>query len=132
MTRIPRYPFSSEYRLASPKSIWQHATLITGGQFQGAGRGDGLVVRWSDGELSEYASVDAKGFHGEKQIRKPNKAWQSAQLITGGRYTGNAQCDDLLVVWKSGKVSLYPDLAPKGLGREKVLQQANKTWTYAR
>ncbi|MGW1379014.1 S1 family peptidase [Streptomyces sp. NPDC002446] len=127
-----RYPFSAEYQLAKPKSTWQHATLMAGGQFQGAGRGDGLVVRWSDGELTQYTSVDATGFHGEKKIRKPNTAWKSSQALTVGRYTGNAQRDDLLVVWQSGKVSLYQELPAKGLSAEKALQQPNKTWTYAR
>lgn len=43
--------FRAEYQLAPPKSIWAHAMAIAGGDFVGGGS-YGLVVRWSDGEVS--------------------------------------------------------------------------------
>ena len=65
----PRHPFAAEYQLAEPPkagktSIWQHAKQITGASFGGGT--DGLVVRWGDGELTQYTHVDAKGFHGAR------------------------------------------------------------------
>ncbi|MFF3763698.1 S1 family peptidase [Streptomyces sp. NPDC001922] len=127
----PKYPFSAEYKLAAAGSVWKHARTMSGGSFTGSGT-DGLVVRWVDGELTEYTHVDAKGFHGEKTLRPAkSKAWESAKLVAVGRYTANALRDDLIVVWDSGKVSLYSDIDTNGVGKETELTKANSTWTHA-
>ncbi|MBL1090488.1 S1 family peptidase [Streptomyces sp. 9-7] len=133
----PRHPFSAEYQLAEPPepgrtSIWQHAMQITGASFGGGT--DGLVVRWSDGELTQYTHVDAKGFHGEKQLAKAkNTLWPHATQITAGRYSASQQRDDLLVTWDDGRVTLHPDLGANGVAdkAQKVLVNKNTTWTHA-
>ncbi|MFC7303055.1 S1 family peptidase [Streptomyces monticola] len=125
-----RHPFAAEYRIAAPNSVFKHAKQITGASFGGGS--DGLVVRWVDGELTQYTHVDRKGFHGEKKLAPAkNKTWTYAKQITAGRYTANAQRDDLLVTWADGEVSLYADLNTNALRGEKTLKKPNKTWTYA-
>lgn len=133
----PRHPFAAEYQLAEPPkagktSIWQHAKQITGASFGGGT--DGLVVRWGDGELTQYTHVDAKGFHGEKQLAKAkNTTWPHATQITAGRYSANQQRDDLLVTWDDGRVTLHPDLGTNGVADKtrKLLVNKNTTWTHA-
>ncbi|TJZ57043.1 S1 family peptidase [Streptomyces piniterrae] len=126
-----RHPFTAEFQLAKAKSTWKYAKQITGAGFGGGS--DGLVVRWIDGELTQYTHVDQKGFHGEKKLAPAkNKTWPNAKQITGGRYTANAQRDDLIVTWADGEVSLYTDLNTKGLSGKKNLAKAkNKTWPHA-
>ncbi|MFK8844583.1 S1 family peptidase [Streptomyces sp. Ac-502] len=130
-----KHPFVAEYRLAAPntpkkKSTWDYARQITGAGF---GNGsDGLVVRWVDGEVTQYTHVDKNGFHGEKMLAK-SADWTKAAQITAGRYTANAQRDDLLVVWNDGHVTLHPDLDTNGVkpAAQKVLVKANTTWPHA-
>ncbi len=127
----PRYPFTRETRLAAPHSIWGKAQSITGADFTGNGT-NGLVVKWVDGEVSQYTHVDDKGFHGEKRLAAPNELWKKhAQQITVGKYTPNSRRDDLMVVWSDGEVSLYPDLDSKGLARDTRLAAPNETWKHA-
>jgi hypothetical protein len=124
----PAHPFAAEYQLAPQKSIWTHALSLTS---INAGSGtDGLVVRWTDGEMTQYTTVDAKGFHGEKQLAPPNTAiWKNdARLLSGGRYTPTDHRDDLLVAWKDGHVSLFSDLAANGLNKQTQIVAKNTTW----
>ncbi|MFI1160262.1 S1 family peptidase [Streptomyces sioyaensis] len=133
----PRHPFAAEYQLAEPPkppktSIWQHAKQITGASF--GGRSDGLIVRWGDGELTQYTHVDKNGFHGEKQLAKPkNTLWPHATQITAGRYSASHGRDDLLVTWDDGRVTLHPDLDTNGVAdkAQKLLVNKNTTWTHA-
>ncbi|MEU6071556.1 S1 family peptidase [Streptomyces sp. NPDC047082] len=125
------HPFAAEYRLAAPKSIWAKALSLT--SVHAGGGTDGLVVRWIDGEMTQYATVDAKGFHGEKQLAPPkNDTWKDdAQLLVGGRFTPAGDRDDLLVVWKDGHVSVFGDLAANGLKKQTQIVAKNATWPYA-
>ncbi|MFF9410417.1 S1 family peptidase [Streptomyces anandii] len=127
------HPFFAEHQLAPRKSIWTHAVSITGVNATGGGT-DGLVVRWSDGEMTQYTTVDAKGFHGEKRLAPPKTpAWQNdAQLLAAGRFTVGGHRDDLLVDWKDGHVSVFSDLAANGLKKQTQIVAKNTTWPYAR
>ncbi|MFI8242549.1 trypsin-like serine protease [Streptomyces sp. NPDC085866] len=128
----PAHPFAAEHQLAPRGSIWAKAVDVTG--VNTAGGGDGLVVRWIDGEMTLYTSVDAKGFHGEKQLA-PAKTplWRDdAGLLVAGRFTPGGHRDDLLVDWKDGHVSLFADLAANGLKKQTQLVAKNNTWSYAR
>ncbi|MEV7198282.1 trypsin-like serine protease [Streptomyces sp. NPDC093510] len=125
-----RHPFSAEYRIAAKNSVFKHAKQITGASFGGGS--DGLIVRWVDGELTQYTHVDKKGLHGEKKLAPAkNKTWPYAEQITAGKYTANAQRDDLLVTWADGEVSLYTDVNTNALRGEKTLLKPNKTWPHA-
>jgi hypothetical protein len=97
------------------------------------GSTDGVVVRWTDGEMTLYTTVDAKGFHGEKQLAAPNSAeWKDdARQLTGGRFTANGLRDDLLVTFKDGHVSVFSDLAANGLKKQTQTVAKNNTWPFA-
>ncbi|MFF4020343.1 trypsin-like serine protease [Streptomyces sp. NPDC001843] len=125
------HPFSAEYQLEPEKSIWTHAADVTG--VNTGGTTDGVVVRWSDGEMTLYNTVDAKGFHGEKQLAPAKDAtWRDdARLLTGGRFTTGGGRDDLLVDWKDGHVSLFSDLSVNGLKKQTQVVAKNTTWTHA-
>ncbi|MFE1916185.1 trypsin-like serine protease [Streptomyces anandii] len=125
------HPFSGEYQLKPEKSIFTHAVDVT--SVNTGGGTDGVVVRWDDGEMTLYNTVDAKGFHGEKQLAPPkNATWRDdARLLTGGRFTAGGGRDDLLVDWKDGHVSLFSDLGANGLKKQTQVVAKNTTWTSA-
>ncbi|MER6572964.1 S1 family peptidase [Streptomyces sp. NPDC001093] len=127
----PARPFAAEHQLQPEKSIFTHAVNVTGTNTGAAT--DGVVVRWSDGEMTLYTAVDAKGFHGEKQLAPPHTAeWQNdAQQLTAGRFTANGLRDDLLVAWKDGHVSVFSDLAVNGLKKQTQTVAKNNTWPFA-
>ncbi|MFH8336529.1 trypsin-like serine protease [Streptomyces sp. AM6-12] len=127
----PARPFAAEHQLQPEKSIWTHAVDVA--STNTGGHTDGVVVRWTDGEMTLYTSVDAKGFHGEKQLAPPNTAaWKDdAQQLTGGRFTAKGLRDDLLVTWKDGHVSVFSDLAANGLKKQTQTVAKNTTWPYA-
>ncbi|ARF58404.1 hypothetical protein B1H19_33225 [Streptomyces gilvosporeus] len=134
----PSHPFIAEYQLGkplkqAPKTNWQYVKEMTAAGF-GDGT-DGLVVRWVDSEMTQYTHVDAKGFHNERKLVAPVKKgpWTHAKQMTAGRYTANAQRDDLVVVWDDGRVTLHPDLNANGLAdkAKKTLVKKNTTWPFA-
>ncbi|MFD9515332.1 trypsin-like serine protease [Streptomyces mirabilis] len=127
----PARPFAAEHQLKPGKSIFTQAVNVTG--VNTGGGTDGVVVRWSDGEMTLYTSVDAKGFHGEKQLAAPRSAeWKDdARQLTGGRFTANGLRDDLLVSFKDGHVSVFSDLAVNGLKKQTQPVAKNNTWPVA-
>ncbi|MFI9201843.1 S1 family peptidase [Streptomyces sp. NPDC053048] len=124
----PKYPFSAEHRIA--EKGWLTAVSVAGGNFTGSGS-DGLVVRWRNGEVTWFSHVDQNGFSKEEQLRPANDTWvKRAKLMTVGKFTDNAQRDDLLVVWVNGSISMFTDLGTNGLKREVQLQEAKVGGTY--
>ncbi|MFF4157695.1 S1 family peptidase [Streptomyces sp. NPDC001678] len=128
----PKAPFSAEYQIAGADSTWKYARAITGGDFAGDGR-DGLFVVWKDGEVTEYAHLDEKGAHGETKLQKgekdnPNPFWKNARMVTAGKFTGNGQRDDVLVLWANGSTSMQTDIHTKGLNGHVQLTEASKSW----
>ncbi|MFK8849688.1 hypothetical protein [Streptomyces sp. Ac-502] len=84
--------------------------------------------------MTQYTHVDKKGFHGEKQLAPAgNTTWGHAAQITAGRYSANAQRDDLVVVWDDGHVTLHPDLDTNGVKTSalRTLVNKNTTWPHA-
>ncbi|MFI9028270.1 trypsin-like serine protease [Streptomyces sp. NPDC053560] len=109
--------FDKEFKVQSPNSLWRnHAKQIVAGDFTGDSGSD-LIVRWSDGEVTLYPSVDENGFHGERQLVAPNGTWKHAEALTAGRFGGNKRQDDLVVRWSDGEVSLYQNTGT-ALGKE--------------
>ncbi|MFE2839887.1 trypsin-like serine protease [Streptomyces mirabilis] len=127
----PAHPFAAEHQLQPAKSIWTHAVNVT--STNTGGGTDGVVIRWSDGEMTLYSTVDAKGFHGEKQLAPPHTGeWEKdAQQLSAGRFTANGRRDDLLVTWKDGHVSLFSDLGANALKKQTQIVAKNNTWPYA-
>ncbi|MFJ3594864.1 hypothetical protein ACIQUY_40205 [Streptomyces sp. NPDC090231] len=119
-TDVNRDGFHGEKKLAAPNGTWKHAATITSGDFTGNDQHD-LIVRWTDGELTLYKDVDQNGFHGESQVKKPNRLWTHATVLGAGDYTDNRHPDDFLVRWSDGEVSMYPDVDETGLNREITL-----------
>ncbi len=126
----PARPFAAEHQLKPGKSVFTQAVNVTG--IDAGGGTDGVVVRWSDGEMTLYTSVDAKGFHGEKQLAAPSSAeWKDdARQLTGGRFAANGLRDDLLVSFKDGHVSVFV-LAVNGLKKQTQPVAKNNTWPAA-
>ncbi|MFF7928894.1 trypsin-like serine protease [Streptomyces mirabilis] len=127
----PAHPLAAEHQLQPSKSIWTHAFNVI--STNTGGGSDGVVVRWSDGEMTLYTSVDAKGFHGEKQLAPPHTSeWEKeAQQLSAGDFSANGRRDDLLVDWKDGHVSVFSDLASNGLKKQTQIVAKNTTWPYA-
>ncbi|MEW2581538.1 S1 family peptidase [Streptomyces syringium] len=124
----PKYPFTAEYKVSG--SGWQTAVSVAGGNFTGSGS-DGLVVRWRSGEVTWFSHLSQSGFSKEEQLRPANDTWvKYAKLMTVGRYTANAQRDDLLVVWNDGSISLFSDLGTNGLKRESQMLKATQAATH--
>ncbi|GGO54545.1 trypsin-like serine peptidase [Streptomyces lasiicapitis] len=119
-TNLNRDGFHGEKKLAAPNGTWTHASTMTSGDFTGNDQHD-LMVRWTDGELTLYKDIDQNGFHGEVQVKKPNRLWTHATVLGAGDYTENKHPDDFLVRWSDGEVSMYPDADETGLNREITL-----------
>lgn len=116
-----------------PGETWRDYTRgIASGYFTVDDDRMDIVVRWKDGEVTLYPSVDENGFHGEIQLLAPNDDWKKyAQQMTTGRFSGNGRQDDLVVRWSDGEVSQYTDVSERGIGTETMAQAPNQTWTHA-
>ncbi|CAM5370351.1 S1 family peptidase [Streptomyces abikoensis] len=123
----PQHPFTAEHKL--PGKSWFYAKSVAAGNFTGTGT-DGLVVRWKTGQVTWFAHVDQNGFSKEEEL-KPAGAWWADNVMemTVGRYTANAQRDDLLIRWKDGSFALHTDIGTNGLKREIQLMKANSAAT---
>ncbi|MFD6913539.1 hypothetical protein [Streptomyces virginiae] len=134
--RVPQYQhLPNEINLAAADSVFKYARGFATGKYGGNQWPDDLIVRWSDGEVTKYTDIDAAGLHAEEQLAAPNDLWKTANLITGGDLDGDSNGatpnHDLLVVWASGKVSVFPDVNTGRLQNESVVA-SSPTWTYAR
>ncbi|MEV0370817.1 trypsin-like peptidase domain-containing protein [Streptomyces sp. NPDC050636] len=119
-------------KLQGPNGTWTHASVMAAGRFGGGNtRSDDLVVRWSDGEVTLYTNVDGKGLHAEKQLTKPNTTWPYARDITAGDFDTTTGDQDLFVRWGDGEVSVYANIAAKGLKAEHQLCPAKSPWRAA-
>ncbi|MEU8432863.1 hypothetical protein AB0F18_08085 [Streptomyces sp. NPDC029216] len=137
-TRLPTaldQHLPGEITLAAPHSVWKYARGFATGKYAGNRWPDDLVVRWNDGEVTEYVDIDGNGLHAERQLAAPNARWKTARLITGGDLDGNGNGTtprhDLLAVWADGRVSVFPDLGSGHLDNEQTVASGS-TWTHAR
>ncbi|WP_369392913.1 serine protease [Streptomyces sp. CG1] len=121
--------FGAEQRLLAANTTWTHARSITGGTF-GGGR-PGLLVRWSDGEVSLYPDLSASGVGREVQMAKPNSDWKNAVQLTAGQFHGAKGATDLLVRRTDGSLNLYTGIRSGSFGTGKRIVAANGTWTKA-
>jgi V8-like Glu-specific endopeptidase len=123
--------FDKEFTLQRPNKFWaDHAKQVVAGDFTGD-NGSDLIVRWSDGEVTLYPSVDEAGFHGEKQLVAPNSTWANhAAALTAGRFGGNQWQDDLAVRWSDGELTVYQNTGTT-LGKELKVLAPNATWKHA-
>ncbi|AOR37213.1 hypothetical protein BFF78_20575 [Streptomyces fodineus] len=123
--------FTAERQLLAPNSTWTHAETMTAGDFTGSNQFD-LMVRWSDGKVTLYGDVGAKGLDVPgTQMIGPNSTWQHATQITAGRFGSSAYVTDLMVRWSDGGLTLYTNVGAGSFGQEHKLQGHNSTWTHA-
>ncbi|MGK5732828.1 S1 family peptidase [Streptomyces sp. URMC 124] len=126
-SKDPKHPFTAEHKL--PGKSWHYAKSIAAGNFTGSGT-DGLVVRWQTGQVTWFAHVDQKGFSKEEELKPASAHWaDNVMEMAVGRYTGNAQRDDLLIRWKNGSFALHTDIGANGLKNEIQLMKANAAAT---
>jgi V8-like Glu-specific endopeptidase len=123
--------FVSERRLLAPNSTWTHAETITAGDFTGSNQFD-LMVRWSDGEVTLYGDVGAKGLDWTgTRMTGPNPTWQHATQIAAGRFNASTYVTDLMVRWSDGELTLYTNVSAGSFGQEHKLKDPNSTWQNA-
>ncbi|GLX47773.1 hypothetical protein Shyhy01_07230 [Streptomyces hygroscopicus subsp. hygroscopicus] len=115
-------------RLAGAGSVWTNAAQITAGGFGTAAYVTDLLVRWSDGEVTDYTGVGDKGFGTEHRLQKPNATWKGATLLAAGQFTGGDRWD-ALVRWSDGRVSQFQDVGPRGLGGQLAMSSAGGVWS---
>ncbi|MEU5236644.1 trypsin-like serine peptidase [Streptomyces lydicus] len=119
----------NEVQLKGPNGTWTHAYGLAAGRFGGGNtRRDDLVVRWSDGEMTLYTNVDGKGLHAERQLAKKNTTWTHAGDLAAGNFGTAAGDQDLFVRWSDGEVTVYENVAAKGLKAEHELRPAKSAW----
>ncbi|MET3982773.1 hypothetical protein [Streptomyces sp. PvR034] len=116
-------------KLADAGSVWSHADQIAAGNFGTANNVSDLLVRWSDGELTDYTAVGDRGFGVEHQLLAANDNWKQATLVTAGDFTGGANWDTL-VRWSDGRVSQFQETGPGGIGNEIQMAPPQSVWTH--
>ncbi|MFI0165389.1 trypsin-like serine protease [Streptomyces sp. NPDC017095] len=120
--------FRTETRLRAANSTWTHARAVTGGAF--TGDRSGLLVRWSDGEVTLYPQPGPAGLGREIRMAAPGSAWKNAVQLASGAFRDDGGTG-LLVRWADGALTLYPGVGTGGLGTGTPLLAANGTWTKA-
>ncbi len=121
--------FAAEKQLRQANSTWTHARTLTGGTFAGGGRA-GLLVRWSDGEVTLYPQPGPAGLGREIRMAAPGSAWKNAVQLTAGAFRAGGGTAPL-VRWADGGLTLYPGAGTGGLGASTRLLPAGGTWTRA-
>ncbi|MEU3873878.1 MULTISPECIES: S1 family peptidase [Streptomyces] len=62
--------FHDEIKIRKQGSSWDYARALAGGAFTANDRAGDVLVRWKDGNVSLYPSVDAAGTHTEVDLLK--------------------------------------------------------------
>lgn len=119
--------------LKGPNDTWNHASTMAAGRFGGGNtRSDDLMVTWTDGEVTLYTNLDAKGLHAEKQlVTPPDTTWPHARDVTAGDFRPETGDQDLFVRWSDGEVTAYENIAAETFGREHRLLPAKSPWREA-
>ncbi|MGW7575678.1 trypsin-like serine peptidase [Streptomyces sp. NPDC054765] len=121
---------TDKVELKGANGTWTHASTMAAGRFGGGNtRSDDLMVTWTDGEVTLYSNVDAKGLHAEKQLVKPpDTTWPHARDVSAGDFRPEVGDQDLFVRWSDGEVSAYENIAAQVFGREHRLLPAKSPW----
>ncbi|MEU2062617.1 trypsin-like serine protease [Streptomyces sp. NPDC013455] len=119
--------FGAGKTLRKANSTWTHARTVTGGAFTGGDR-SGLLVRWSDGEVTLYPRPGASGLGREIRMAPAGSTWKNAVQFTSGAFR-DGQGTGLLVRWAGGALTLYTGVGADGFGTGTALMAANPTWT---
>ncbi|MFF5532312.1 trypsin-like serine peptidase [Streptomyces cinerochromogenes] len=120
--------FGAEKRLRQANSTWTHARTVAGGTF--TGDRSGLLVRWSDGEVTLYPQPGPSGLGREIRMAAPGSAWKNAVQFTAGAFRDGGGTG-LLVRRTDGSLTLYAGIGAGGFGTGTRILPANGTWTRA-
>ncbi|UXY25192.1 hypothetical protein [Streptomyces sp. HUAS TT20] len=85
---------------------WKHATPVTAGDLTGGNRWDTLV-RWSDGEVSQFQETGPGGIGKEVEMAAAGSTRSHDSVMTAGSFDSNGRPDDLSVRWSDEETSLY-------------------------
>ncbi|MFG2636305.1 hypothetical protein ACGFX8_20880 [Streptomyces sp. NPDC048362] len=122
--------FRAEKRLLKANTTWTHARSLTGGTFAGADH-PGLLVRWSDGEVSLYPDLGTSGLGPETRMAEPGPRWKGATQLAAGQFHGTQGATDLLARWSDGHVTVNTAIREGSFGTGRQIVAANGTWTKA-
>ncbi|GCD32387.1 hypothetical protein OEIGOIKO_00100 [Streptomyces chrestomyceticus JCM 4735] len=121
-TNVNAAGFHTESRLMPPNGTWPHARDIAAGDFNPAIGDQDLFVRWSDGEVTVYDNVGARGFAAEHQLRPARSSFRSAASAAVGAFGGGtARSDDVVVLWPGGRLTMNSDTTTSSIARERTL-----------
>lgn len=109
--------------------LWTHAKAMASGDFTGSGR-SGLLVVWTDGEVTLFPGDGRGGFLPERRLTAPNAGWKAVAAVTAGDFTGSDQFD-LMVRRKDGRMTLHADVGSHGLGRVTEMAPSGSVWRHA-
>ncbi|MFK4225199.1 trypsin-like serine peptidase [Streptomyces sp. NPDC019890] len=120
-TNVSSGTFGQEHKLRAADPLWEHATLLTSGQFSGNHTWD-LMIRWSDGEVDNYVGTTTTALGSEKRVLNKNDLWgDHADVMSAGNYSPNGLADDLLIRWSDGETTMYVDSRADRVGTEQTL-----------
>ncbi|WP_330337098.1 trypsin-like serine peptidase [Streptomyces sp. NBC_00557] len=121
--------FGAEKRLLKANSTWTHARGLAGGTF--GGDRPGLLVRWSDGEVTLYPAPGPSGMGREVRMAKQGSDWKNVVQFTAGQFHGGKGTTDLLARRTDGSLVLYTGIRSGSFGTGRRLLGANGAWTKA-
>ncbi|MFF1281536.1 FG-GAP-like repeat-containing protein [Streptomyces sp. NPDC058299] len=122
-TNVSAGTFGQEHELKGKNDTWRGATLLTAGEYSGSAKWD-LMVRWTDGELDNYAGTGTSGLGNKQRLLAKNDLWKHDTVMTTGEFTGNGRTDDLVIRWADGETTMYTDTRAARLGGEATLVHA--------
>ncbi|OKH98850.1 hypothetical protein A6A06_24830 [Streptomyces sp. CB02923] len=124
-TDVDANGFHTESRLAAPNTTWPHARDLAATDLDPATGDQGLFVRWSDGEVTNYNGVGPKGLTAEHRLLPAKSSWNTVSLAAVGAFGGDTRNDDVVVLWPDGHLTLNSDTTTSSLARERTLVPAS-------
>lgn len=73
-----------ESKLHGPDKTWEHALIVTGGDFSDNPHPDDTIVRWSDGELTLYTEGNATDIGQENRLVAPPNGFSAPRAVPSG------------------------------------------------
>jgi hypothetical protein len=114
-TNVSAGDFGQEHTLALPKSVWQNARLLTGGEFSGGRKWD-LMAQWSNGEIDTYVGTTLSAVGAKARVANPYGTWPAGTVLAVGDFTANGRTDDLVVHRPDGQTTMHVDTGTDHLG----------------
>ncbi|WP_328686933.1 hypothetical protein OG879_03235 [Streptomyces caniferus] len=120
-TNVDGRGLHAQKQLVKRNKTWPHARDIATGDLRATTGDQDLIAAWTDGEVTAYENIAAKGLAAERRMQPAKSAWRDSSLVTVGAFGGGTRQDDLIARWPGGKVVLYGETTSTSLARERVL-----------